>query len=82
QRGLSFLVRNGRNRRATRLAELHVNNNPDDADALAVLGQCYMSSGRIGEAIDAWERALRLRPGDARLMEVLSVARRRSAASP
>jgi spermidine synthase len=79
QRGLSFLIRQGRNRRATRLAELHVEANPRDADALAVLGQCYMSSGRIADAIEVWERALSLRPSDERLRAVVAEARRRAA---
>jgi spermidine synthase len=78
QRGLSYLVRQGRYRRATRLAELHVESNPDDPNALGVLGQCYMASGDSRRAIATWERALELRPGDARLRQVLDEARRRS----
>jgi len=82
QRGLSFLVGLERYRKAIGLAQLHVRLNPSSADALAVLGQCYAASGRLNEAIETWEKAAELRPGDEGLQRALSQARRRAGRTP
>jgi len=76
QRGLSFLVERQRYGRAIPLAEVFVEANPEDPDALGVLGQCYAATGRLDDAIEVWERALELRPGDGRFTSAISQARR------
>jgi tetratricopeptide (TPR) repeat protein len=48
---------------------------PDLVEAQANLGNVLLLSGRPAEAIRAYEAALRLRPGDAGLMENLATAR-------
>jgi spermidine synthase len=82
QRGLSLLVELERYGKAVPLAEMHAEANPNDPNALAVLGQCYGASGRLAEAIEVWERALELRPGDRALTQALSQAYRRSGRTP
>ncbi|MFM9081198.1 MAG: tetratricopeptide repeat protein [Opitutaceae bacterium] len=49
---------------------------PDDADAHANLGNVLLLTGRAKEAVERFEAALRLRPGDERLRESLATARR------
>jgi Flp pilus assembly protein TadD len=82
QRGLGFLVGCERYGRAIPLAEMHVRANQEDPDALAILGQCYAASGRLDEAIEAWEKASGFRPGDERLRQALSQAYRASGRTP
>ena len=48
---------------------------PDDADAHANLGNVLLLTGRAPEAVRRFETALRLRPGDERLLGSLAAAR-------
>jgi cytochrome c-type biogenesis protein CcmH/NrfG len=82
QRGLTLLVGRERYAKAVPLAEMLVENNPGEPNALSILGQCYAASGRVDEAIDVWERALEIRPGDSNLRQALSQAYRATGRAP
>ncbi len=49
---------------------------PEDASLLEQLGAFYYYHGRVGEAIERWEAALILRPGEGRILRQLQEARR------
>lgn len=48
--------------------------NPDDIDAVAVLGSCYIKLGRHAEAAEAYRRAVALNPGIALFQQNLGMS--------
>ncbi len=60
----ALLVQTGHARDALNYAEHAVQADPESPDALTVLGYVYVSIDRARDAIEPWEKSLRLRPDD------------------
>ena len=52
--------------------------NPDNVDAWTQLGNLFFDTNRFGDAIDAYERSLALKPGDPSVLTDLGVMYRRN----
>ncbi len=50
--------------------------NPDDTDSHEMIGSIYYQRGKLGEAIDEWEAALRIRPDNQDLERMLAKAKK------
>jgi spermidine synthase len=59
----------------TPLAEKFARSHPRHVGAWAVLGQCYLASGRPGDAVEALEKALKIEPGNPSVLRLLGSAR-------
>lgn len=79
---LALLTRLRMYRQTTPLAEKFARTHPRHVGAWAVLGQCYLASGRRGDAIEAWERALAIEPGNASVRRMMESARAGQGSSP
>lgn len=60
-----LLLDSGQHEEAVTQAEHAVQQAPQSAEALQVLGMAYYDSGRFSEAIDNWKRAQELHPSEA-----------------
>jgi len=66
----------GKNEYAAMEGELVTALEPDNLQALKLLGSAYYAQGKIAQARDAWERALKVAPNDSELKKFLPKVKR------
>ena len=68
------LFQSGKTSQAAKILENFLDANPEDFDALSLLGVILATSSELGAAIPLFERATQIRPGDAEIHINLAVA--------